>query len=320
MRDQEHFTEDIEQHLKFHADRKKLKGELDEAYVEWKMENQPSHSIRLRKHLWKSVAIAAAIALLIATGSFWLNMNQYNTHKTNSYTILRREIDNIKRSQNDLINDIHSSKAPANPGQYGGTGFALSSNGYLATNAHVVKGADSVYVVTHSGKSYKANIIYEDKQYDLAILKIVDSTFHIADLPFVLKNKPAQLGEEVYTLGYPRDEIVYGKGYVSAETGYRGDSNSYQIAIPVNPGNSGGPLVDSKGQILGIISGKQSASDDIAFAVKSSFLLDMLDSLPQSDFNAKTLEKKSSPLQHLSRVDQIEKLQPFIFLVRVYNE
>lgn len=310
----------IREHFHFYEDRKKLEHSLGEAYRDWKAENNSESKVRpVRMYLWKTAAIAAAVTLLIATGSFWLGMNQYNKHKTHSYTILRREIDNIKRSQNNLLNNIHSS-APANPGQYGGTGFAISPDGYLATNAHVVKDADSIYVVTHEGKSFKANIVYEDKRYDLAILKIGDSAFHLSTLPFILKNNQARLGEEVYTLGYPRDEIVYGKGYISAETGYRGDSNSYQIAIPVNPGNSGGPLIDSKGQILGIISGKQSASDDIAFAVKSSFLLNMLDSLPQNDFNTKTLEKKTSSLQHLNRVDQIKKLQPYIFLIRVYNE
>jgi S1-C subfamily serine protease len=146
----------------------------------------------------------------------------------------------------------------------------------------------------------------------------MDSTFSLPALPYDLRKTAVPLGDEVYTLGYPRNEIVYGKGYVSAETGFRGDSDSYQISIPVNPGNSGGPLIDTRGQVLGIITGKQSPSDDIAFAVKSSFLLDMLDSLPKG-FNKNALLHKQSSLQHLSRVDQIKKLQPFVFMVKVYN-
>jgi S1-C subfamily serine protease len=122
----------------------------------------------------------------------------------------------------------------------------------------------------------------------------------------------------VYTLGYPRNEIVYGKGYISAETGFRGDSGSYQISVPVNPGNSGGPVIDSHGQVLGIITGKQLPSEDIAFAVKSSFLAGMLDSLPGKLDKYALLNSRSS-LSGLSRVNQIKKLQPFIFLVKVYN-
>jgi S1-C subfamily serine protease len=206
---------------------------------------------------------------------------------------------------------------PANPGQYSGTGFAISGNGYLATNIHVIKDADSIYVETNKGEAYKATLVYEDKTCDLAILKILDSTFKLPPPPYRLKNIQAPLGDEVYTLGYPRDEIVYGKGYISSETGFRGDSNAYQIAIPVNPGNSGGPLIDSKGQVLGIITGKESPSDDVAFAVKSSFLINMLDSLPK-DFNRNALVKPHAPRSQ-NRVDQIRQLQPYIFLVKVYN-
>jgi hypothetical protein len=321
---------DIRKYLVEYHDTAHLKGELNQAYDAWKakesLRGQPSGErpsagkpvIFMKRYLWKIAGIAAAIALLITAGGVWLSQN-YSDHKINSYTILRREIDNIKRSQNSLMNDIHSKKAaPANPGQYGGTGFAISSAGFIATNAHVVAGADSIYVETAGGESLKASIVYQDTHSDLAILKVMDSTFSLPALPYDLRKTAVPLGDEVYTLGYPRNEIVYGKGYVSAETGFRGDSDSYQISIPVNPGNSGGPLIDTRGQVLGIITGKQSPSDDIAFAVKSSFLLDMLDSLPKG-FNKNALLHKQSSLQHLSRVDQIKKLQPFVFMVKVYN-
>lgn len=272
----------------------------------------------MKRTVWKVAGIAAAVTLVISLGTFWITRN-YNDHKISSYTVLRREIDYIKQSQNNLLHDMNKAQkaVPANPGQYGGTGFALSDNGYLATNIHVIKGADSIYVQTHKGEAYKAVLVYEDKACDLAILKINDSTFKLPPPPYRLKKTEAPLGDEVYTLGYPRDEIVYGKGYISAETGFRGDTNAYQVAIPVNPGNSGGPLIDSQGHILGIVTGKESPSDDIAFAVKSSFLVSMLDSLPK-DFNKGSLLKSYTPVSQ-KRVDQIRQLQPYIFLVKVYN-
>jgi len=320
----------IRNYLEEHADNIRLREQLNKAHSEWekqekekKLSSESQTKVRevipFKQYMWKVTGIAAAIALLIVAGGLWLS-HHYNDHKINSYTILRREIDNIKRSQNNLMNDIHHSEKtiPANPGQYGGTGFALSTNGLIATNAHVVAGADSIYVETSQGEPLKAKLIYQDTRYDLAILKIEDSGFQLPAIPYQLRKSAVPLGDEVYTLGYPRDEIVYGKGYISAETGFRGDSNSYQISIPVNPGNSGGPLIDSKGYILGIITGKQSPSDNIAFAVKSSFLLNMLDSLPK-DMNRKALLYKQNSLQYLNRVDQIKKLQKFIFLVKVYN-
>lgn len=273
--------------------------------------------ISMKKLWWKVASVAAAVTLVISLGTLWVAHN-YNNHKISSYTVLRREIDYIKQSQNNLMHNINKAQkvAPADPGQYSGTGFALSGDGYLATNMHVIKDADSIYVETSKGNAYKAAVVYEDRTCDLAILKIEDSTFRLPPPPYRLKKTEAPLGDEVYTLGYPRDEIVYGKGYISSQTGYRGDSNAYQIAIPVNPGNSGGPLIDSHGQVLGIIAGKESPSDDIAFAIKSSFLINMLDSLPK-DFNRGALLRPHAV--KAQRVDQIKQLQPYIFVVKVYN-
>ncbi|TAN01507.1 MAG: serine protease [Chitinophagaceae bacterium] len=323
----------IRSYFSEHADIADLKTKMGSAYNAWKTQDSvnkkgketantrvpSSRIIPFKPYLWKVAGVAAAIAFIITFAGVLISHN-YNQHKLSSYTILRREIDNIKRSQNSLINDIHRAKSgPINPGQYGGTGFALSANGLIATNAHVIAGADSVYVETSKGEVLKASIVYKDIHSDLAVLKIDDSTFQLPPLPYGLKEKDnAPLGEEVYTLGYPKDEIVYGKGYISSETGYRGDTNSYQVSIPVNPGNSGGPLIDAKGQILGIVTGKQSPSDNIAFAVKSSFLLSMLDSIPDG-FNRRALLREKNVFQHLNRVDQIKKLQSYIFLVKVYN-
>jgi S1-C subfamily serine protease len=306
-----------------YADKTALRRKMDDAHRRWEQRQAATPAaagrvFMLKGYIWKAVGAAAAVALLITACGFWLTQN-YSTHKINSYTVLRREIDNIKRSQNSLLNDIHSRKTvPANPGQYGGTGFALSSEGYIVTNAHVIAGADSIYVENSRQEAFRADLVYEDPHADLAILKVADSTFRLPQLPYRLSRTPVPLGDEVYTMGYPRNEIVYGKGYISAETGFRGDSDSYQISVPVNPGNSGGPVIDSRGQVLGIITGKQSPSDDIAFAVKSSFLVNMLDSLPTS-FNKKALLRSQSSLSGMPRTTQLKKLQPFIFLVKVYN-
>lgn len=324
---------DIREALETHQADTRMRAALDQAYVGWKNAQPPAGTaqgdlsaerpeaplVPLKRFYFKIAAIAASIALVIALGGIWISRS-YSTHKLGSYTLLRREIDNIKRSQNSLIHDMHKPQnpAPADPGQFGGTGFAIASSGLIATNAHVIAGADSIYVETSKGESLKVSVLYQDVQADLAILQITDSAFGMPQLPYTLRKAAVPLGDEVYTLGYPRDEVVYGKGYISSETGYRGDSSSYQIAIPVNPGNSGGPLIDGNGQVLGIITGKQSPSDDIAFAVKASYLASMLDSVGEPGAK-KVLQMRDGGLGKLSRVNQIKKLEPFIFLVKVYN-
>lgn len=277
-----------------------------------------SRKISIRHSVLKTAAVAAAVALLVASAAFFVSPELNRSGNNTQYRELKRDMDNIKRSQTAIINDMRSSRAPANPGTFGGTGFLISSNGYLATNYHVIENADSIYVQNNRGDAFKVRLVYQDRAADLAVLKILDSSFSLPPLPYSLQTRPAAIGEKVFTLGFPKDDIVYGEGYISAETGFHSDTSSYQIALTVNPGNSGGPLLDNRGQVVGIVSGKQTPADDIAFAVKAGYLKEMLDSLPD-DFNSRSLLNRSNNLQRLDRVEQIRKLEDYIFIVKVYN-
>ncbi|SHN77381.1 S1C family serine protease [Chitinophaga sp. CF418] len=279
----------------------------------------PKKVFTISKRLVTNMAAAACIALVtsLSTIAFMQNANRQNTKA--QYEDVRRVLNNIQRSQNALINDINSKKkAPANPGTYGGTGFAISNNGYVVTNYHVIAGADSIYIQNTKGEAFKAASVFEDISSDLAILKITDSTFKGQPLPYTLKPQHALRGEAVFTLGYPRDEIVYGEGYISAQTGFNGDSAAYQVSIPVNPGNSGAPLMDSKGDVVGIVTGKQTTSDGIAFAVKSAHLKRLLEEMPKDKLPKKEWNHKNR-LGGLTRVDQVKKLEDFVYMVKVYN-
>lgn len=273
----------------------------------------------ISKRLLTNMAAAACIALVTSLSTIALMQNANRQKTTAQYEDVRRVLNNIQRSQNALINDINNKKkAPANPGTYGGTGFAISNNGYVVTNYHVIAGADSIYIQNTKGEAFKAASVFEDISSDLAILKITDSTFKGQPLPYTLKPQHALRGEAVFTLGYPRDEIVYGEGYISAQTGFNGDSAAYQVSIPVNPGNSGAPLMDSKGDVVGIVTGKQTTSDGIAFAVKSAHLKRLLEEMPKDKLPKKEWNHKNR-LGGLSRVDQVKKLEDFVYMVKVYN-
>ena len=80
-------------------------------------------------------------------------------------------------------------------------------------------------------------------------------------------------------LGYPRDEIVYGEGYLSAKTGYRGDSLTCQIAVAANPGNSGGPVLDKNGEVIGVLSNRQEHVQGAVFAIRSKNIYLALDEM-----------------------------------------
>lgn len=278
--------------------------------------------------LWKKhrvgLAVAASVMILAVSGSMYYMNLMTMKGQYSQVSALKRVMEGIQKSQHALISTMgHKTGLPANGGNFGGTGFLIDSKGYLVTNFHVVDGADSVFVQSNNGNTYKTSVVYRNKSYDLAILKIKDSSFRsTGPLPYSFRRIRPQLGEQVYTLGFPRDEIVYNEGYMSSATGYKGDTINYQLSIPVNPGNSGGPVLDNQGDVVGIISGRQTQVDGVAFAIRSSYLLkvleDPLDSIHRRIYLPMHSSKANS-LAGMRRELQIRKLQDYVFIVRAYN-
>ncbi|HLX91335.1 MAG TPA: serine protease, partial [Puia sp.] len=231
------------------------------------------------------------------------------------------QVENSQKRQEAALHDFASSATvrPAAPGKFGGTGFLIEGTGYLATSAHVVSKADSVYVVSNKGEYFKTSTVYSNDTTDVAIVKIIDSHFVYKSLPYSIKRSSTDIGEEIFTLGYPRNEIVYGKGYLSAHTGYNGDTTSYQIAISANPGNSGGPIFNPNGEVIGILSGKQTTAEGVVFSSKSINIFKALDQLRKdSAVNASFRLPSASSVKDLNRVEQLRKIEDCIFIVKSY--
>lgn len=282
----------------------------------------PSKIIELWRKNKALIGIAASFILLSLISIYSV---QHNSRQADSYLQMRKDVVRALKSQNNLIRNIQANAGASlpknlNPGNFGGTGFAVSTNGYLVTNLHVVKDADSVYIQNSAGESFKVKVVHTDPLYDMAILKIDDERFKgLPALPYTIKKNSAGIGENVYTLGYPKDDAVLGEGYVSSKNGFVGDTTQYQVSIPVNPGNSGGPLLDNAGNLVGIISGKESQADGAAFAIKSTYILDALNSIPADSLGRKPSVNRKSALFGLKRTKQIEKLQDYVFMIKVYN-
>lgn len=132
-----------------------------------------------------------------------------------------------------------------------GSGFILSADGYVLTNAHVVDGADEVYVNLTDKREFKAKVIGADKRTDVAVLKIEASK-----LPTVLIGDASRLkvGEWVMAIGTPFGlENTVTAGIVSAKARDTGEEIRFlQTDVAVNPGNSGGPLINMRGEVVGI--------------------------------------------------------------------
>jgi len=165
-----------------------------------------------------------------------------------------------------------------------GTGFLIKDN-YIITCYHVIEKANDIYVqIKENGDNsvFKAIVAQKDKTNDLALLKVTDEKWI---------NKPQwtnialgiSVGETVFTLGYPLayngmgKEIKYSDGKISSKTGYNDNPNSFQTSIPAQPGNSGSPIFNEKGELIGIINSKIENADNVTYGIKVNNILNLLD-------------------------------------------
>jgi S1-C subfamily serine protease len=203
-----------------------------------------------------------------------------------------------------------------------GSGFVVSTDGYIVTNHHVVDGANEMEVdLIREGNvvSYKCDVILKDEKSDLAVIKINDPTFkNFKAIPYTIQTRLEEVGTNVYALGYPfamstlGNELKYTEGSINARTGMDGNILAYQVSAPVQPGNSGGPLLDYDGNIIGVINSKLFYADNVAFAVKANYILNLLYLLPQyPDYPAATTLKGKSP------ADQVNIMREYVPLIKV---
>ena len=182
------------------------------------------------------------------------------------------------------------------PTEWTGTGFALTNN-YIVTNYHVVEDAKTISIQGINGNfnnKYNATVVASDKFNDLALLRVNGVTITTANIPYSVKTTTSDVGEDVFVLGYPLtatmgDEVKLTTGVVSSKTGFQGDVSLYQISAPIQPGNSGGPLFDGHGNVIGIVSAKHRGAENVGYAIKASYLRNLMESavstniLPQNN-------------------------------------
>lgn len=270
--------------------------------------------------------IAAAIACI--TALFISFLVTYFTPVPNKKEIvkLNRKIDQVMhnvRVQGNRLNVVLQTKVPVNEvATNGGTSFLIDSKGYLVTNAHVVAGSSTILVQNNKGQEFKAKIAHLDNVKDLAILKIDDEDYKpLIALPYGIRKGSTDLGEPVFTLGYPRDEIVYNEGYMSAKTGFNGDTISCQIAVSANPGNSGGPVFNRNGEVIGILSTAQVKAQGVIFAIKSKNVYQAIDDLKKEDTIYQKIKAPSvSNIKGMDRVQQVKQIEDCVYMVRSFSK
>ena len=205
-----------------------------------------------------------------------------------------------------------------------GSGIILTKDGYIATNHHVIEDVSDIeveFIYNKEIKSFNAKLIRSDAVNDLAILKIDDPKFvNLTSIPYNFKTRSSDIGQEVFALGYPMALTVMGKdikftdGRISARSGYQGDITTYQTTTPIQPGNSGGPLFDTNGNLIAINSSilRADVAENVSYSIKTSYLLTLIDALPNS-----IPLPNSSYVATKSLTEQIKILSNYVVLIKV---
>jgi S1-C subfamily serine protease len=220
--------------------------------------------------------------------------------------------------------DSKNNKHSAENAQSTSTGFLITSDGFILTACHSVEKAAKAEVL-HGQKRYSAKVIYKDDSTDFAVLKIDGNDFSYLPLA---SSAAVKTGDAVFTMGYPQvnlqgTEPKFTEGSISSLSGSADNPSYFQVSVPVQPGNSGGPLVNEKGQVVGLIVAKLSdvtallitgsVPQNVNYALKSSFILPLIESIPD-------LSKKISDSNSVKdKFEVIEKTKKSVVLIIKYE-
>jgi serine protease Do len=234
--------------------------------------------------------------------------------------VIKDEQRNQKAVVNNLKDQINTDKKVEKKSiQYksGGTGFLVDGKGYLVTNAHIIRNSKNIVVINNKGEEFNAIVLSTDIPRDIAILKIEDKNFKLTgSLPYGISKTVNDVAEPIYTLGYPRNDIVYSEGYLSARTGFNGDTLSCQLGIAANRGNSGGPVFNHDGEVIGMLSTKETESEGVAFAIQSKYIFDAIDQLKKDTLYKSVKLPFKSSVRGMEKQQQVKKIQEYVFMVK----
>jgi S1-C subfamily serine protease len=222
----------------------------------------------------------------------------------------------VTETEEDLTNPIVSG---SEEGKKEGTCFLISPKGYLITNYHIVKGNKVFKIRGISGdfnKNFEADVVAVDIDLDLALLRFKDQSLSFNEIPFSLGSQSNLQGSKAYVLGYPLtsqmgQEIKITEGIISANSGYKGTVSQYQFSAAVQPGNSGSPLFNEKGELIGVINSKLFGAEGAGYAIKSAYLSTFLKMVESAN-----IVFPSTSVNIANLAEMTSKLKQYIFIIK----
>ncbi|MBT4554189.1 MAG: trypsin-like peptidase domain-containing protein [Candidatus Marinimicrobia bacterium] len=270
-----------------------------------------------------------------------IEASTYKAYQNKNPNVVMTKIDSLNvwkyySDPNFKPNFSKENKSPNSiPNKSTGSGFIVQNNGIVITNYHVVKNATKLEIVFPESKIVKdASLLLKDKSNDIAILQIIEfnsSDFSNKSIPFSIgESNTIKVGQDVFTVGFPLGSIMGVKprlssGQINSLFGIQEDPRLLQISNPLQPGNSGGPLFNKNGELVGIVVSGLNAEyfyensgiipQNVNFAIKINYLTNLFNMLPNADFNI----NQQNLLNGMALEEQIELINPFIVQIRAYE-
>jgi len=217
-----------------------------------------------------------------------LNLLETKNIVKESQETLKSEIDLLKASTGEdfsgIIEDAVKSVVTIRTDVSQGTGFIIDDEGYIVTNAHVLVGATYIHVITYEQKTIEAVMTGYDGKLDIVLLKVAGDYDSIS----LDDSDDVQVGEKVIAIGNPLGlQFSVSEGIVSAvqREGPGGLEAYIQTDAALNPGNSGGPLINKQGEVIGINNFKVGGGENLGFALESNYIKDVVNAISEQILN-----------------------------------
>ena len=219
--------------------------------------------------------------------------------------------DAVKIRRPELISGESQTEERQPQKQVSGTAWVVYP-GYLITNYHIIENRSKFTAIMNGSKKIQAEVILKDRSNDLALLSPVEPISLPPAIP--LSKSASKIGKHVFTIGYPHLDIMGSNpkvtdGIISALSGIQDDPRVYQTTVALNPGNSGGPLINSYGEAIGITTSKLNAvkifqwsgdiPQDVNYAVKAAYIKALVGSAAEPLNKIDTLSSNIAPIDEL---------------------
>ena len=345
-------TDETEESLKEYYSNNRL-NPIEGIYKSYKADNLPYYKIGIRerdnkyvaiiieaeqKNIWKAGEVKAYFEPSSMKGFYSVKWYMGNKTSYETFAMMENEAILSIEFKNPQTGEKRTDKFikmyPPADGEItfkevqksSGSGFFLTTNGIIATNAHVVDNAETlkVQISNEIGNfEYSAKVLLVDSKNDVALIKIEDEKFQgLSSIPYSLVEK-ADIGEKAFTIGYPLNDVMgtnykVTDGIVSAISGIEDDMRYYQISVPLQPGNSGGPLFNNQGDVIGITTARLNSQaigadiENVNYAIKISYLLILYNMLPNAEKLSTSPTNTKKELQ-----DQVKILKNYVCLIKV---